>query len=283
MKEAWMEYYSENELARIQEIELESLDVLSELCKKLEIDFFLYGGSLLGAVKYGGFVPWDDDLDVAMVREDYEKLIREGPALLPEGYELQEPRLNRRTPYPYIKFRRTNTVMAEYMYRNLKINQGVYFDIYPIDNLPDDDVELEKNRKKILNLTRLLQRRQTASLFQPMGGWHGLTRQIFALAKFVISRMIPHQYLVKKMNLIMTKYNGQETIRQGNLFFPRPVNYFNGVYPAIEIDFEGRKMLIPRGYQINLKNRYGDITKDVPEEERVGHRPYILKLSLEGT
>ena len=96
MTEAWEAYYTEKELKMIQKIELDSLDVLSKVCEKLNIKFFLYGGSLLGAVKYGGFVPWDDDLDVALVRKDYEKLIKEGPALLPEGYELQEPRLNKK-------------------------------------------------------------------------------------------------------------------------------------------------------------------------------------------
>lgn len=281
MTEAWEAYYTEKELKMIQKIELDSLDVLSKVCEKLNIKFFLYGGSLLGAVKYGGFVPWDDDLDVALVRKDYEKLIKEGPALLPEGYELQEPRLNKKTPYPYIKLRKTNTTMVEYMYRNIKINHGVYFDIYPIDNLPDDDEELLSNQNQLLKLIHILQRRQTASLFYPVNGLRGCIKKALVFVKFVLMRTIPHQYLVKKMNAVMTKYNGTETKRQGNLFFPGPVNYFDGIYPPIEVDFEGRKMLIPRGYKINLQNRYGDITKDPPKEKRVGHRPYILKLNLE--
>lgn len=282
MKEAWEAYYTEDELAEIQRIELESLDVLTKVCRELGIDFFLYGGSLLGAVKYGGFVPWDDDLDIALMRKDYEKLLREGPVLLPEGYELQEPRLNKRTPYPYIKFRKTNTSMVEYMYRNIRINHGVYFDVYPIDNLPDDDMELCRNHKQLQKLTSILQRRQTASLFYPMKGWRGVIKRSLTFVLFVLMRMIPHSYLVKKMNAIMTKYNSVNTRRQGNLFFPGPVNYFDGIYPPIEVDFEGRKMLIPHGYQINLQNRYGDITEDPPEEKRVGHRPYILNLNLEG-
>lgn len=281
MAEAWTEYYSEAELAQIQRTELASLDVLSAVCKKLKIDFFLYGGSLLGAVKYGGFVPWDDDLDVAMMREDYEKLLQEGPALLPEGYVLQEPRINKRTPYPYIKLRRTDTVMVEYMYRNIKINHGVYFDIYPIDNVPDDDEELEKAHKKLMKLIRILQRRQTTSLFVPTYGWRGVVKKSLAIIKFALFRTIPHSYLISKMNKVMTKYNSLKTSRQGNLFFPRPVNYFDGVYPPEEVNFEGRKMLIPRGYKTNLSNRYGDITKEPPIERRVGHKPYILELNLE--
>lgn len=279
MSEAWRTYYTEEELAEIQRIELESLDVLSMVCEKLNIKFFLYGGSLLGAVKYGGFVPWDDDLDVALMRCDYEKLLEEGPKLLPEGYEMQEPRLNKKTPYPYAKLRKTDTVMVEYVYRNININHGIYFDIYPIDNLPDDDSELSKLQQQLLKWSIILQRRQTASLYSPQRGVKGLIKKMLAFSKHILFKMIPHRYIVNKMNAIMTKYNGTDTKRQGNLFFPRPVNCFDGIDPPVEVYFEGRKMLIPSGYKMNLENRYGDITEDPPQENRVGHRPYILHLN----
>lgn len=281
MADAWQEYYTKEELDQIQQIELASLDVFCELCDKLGIQFFLYGGSLLGAVKYGGFVPWDDDLDIALLREDYEQLIKKGASLLPDGYELQEPRLNRKTPYPYAKLRKTDTVMVEYMYRNIKINHGVYFDIYPIDHLPDDDAEYAKNQREILRLARILQRRQTASLFSPGSGWQRLLRCGFLAVKSCLFRLIPHGFLIRRMNAIMTKYNEVETKRQGNYFFQQPVNYFDGILPPIEIMFEKRAMLIPRGYRVNLSNRYGDISQDPPQEERVGHRPYLLNLNQE--
>lgn len=281
MTEAWQRYYSEEELKTIQEIELRSLDVFTELCNKLDIKFFLYGGSLLGAVKYGGFVPWDDDLDVALTRDDYEKLISQGPKLLPDGYELQEPRLNKKTPFPYAKLRKNGTVMVEYMYRNVKINHGVYFDIYPIDNLPDNEEEYLDNKNEILKLTRILQRKQTASLFSPGKGWKRFVVKTLVIIKCCYAKMIPHKRLINRMNAVMTKYNGTKTKRQGNYFFPRPVNYFDGIYPPVELEFEGRKMLIPKGYSVNLENRYGDIKIDPPEDKRVGHRPYLLVLEQE--
>ena len=77
MSDAWSEYYTPEEIKRIQEIELQSLDVLKSVCEKLRIRFFMYGGSLIGTVKYSGFVPWDDDLDIAMLREDYERFIKQ--------------------------------------------------------------------------------------------------------------------------------------------------------------------------------------------------------------
>lgn len=276
--EQWQKYYTSNEISEIQKIELESLDVFTGICKQLNIDFFLYGGSMLGAVKYKGFVPWDDDLDVALIREDYELLLEKGPSLLPPGYELQEPRITPNTPYPYMKLRKQNTTMVEYLFRNVKMNHGVYFDIYPIDNLPDDDRELAENSERLLRLVRRLQQRQTPSLEAPVSGWRDLLRLLRNIAKFCLLRFIPRNRLITDMNELMTKYNGVDTARKGNMFFPAPVNYFETIYPAKDVDFEGRKMLLPCGYATNLRNRYGDIRQDPPDDKRVGHRPYRLVL-----
>ena len=279
MKEAWQNTYKLRDIKTIQKIELESLLIFKELCAKLSIDFFLYGGTLLGAVKYNGFIPWDDDLDIALMREDYEKLIHQGPGLLPRNYELQHPKINSKTPYPYIKFRRTDTKMVEYFSRNININHGVYFDIYPIDNLSDDDNEIESDRRKILRLSLALRRKQTISISQPINNINGFVRQLLAIYKYIILKFIPQKYIVKKMQKIMTKNNSIKTKRQGNLFFPYPVNYFNGIFPLIPVKFEGIDVYIPTGYEINLKNRYGDISKLPPEDKRIGHKPYLLDLN----
>jgi len=278
VKEAWENIYTIKDIKTIQEIELESLRVFKELCSKLNIKFFLYGGTLLGAVKYSGFIPWDDDLDIALMRDDYEKLLLQGPFLLPHNYEIQHPRINSRTPYPYMKFRRTDTKMVEFFYRNIRINHGVYFDIYPIDNLSDDDNEIENDRRKILKLSLALRRKQTISVDQPINSIKEFVQQLMAIYKYFILKFVPQKYIIEKMDKIMTKYNKIDTKRQGNLFYPYPINYFNGIFPLINVKFEGIDAYIPNGYEINLKNRYGDISILPPEDKRIGHRPYLLDL-----
>lgn len=279
MKEAWESTYTIKDIKKIQEIELESLRVFKELCAKLEIKFFLYGGTLLGAVKYNGFIPWDDDLDIALMRDDYEKLLLQGPLFLPDNYEIQHPRINPNTPYPYMKFRRTDTKMVEYIFRNVNINHGVYFDIYPIDYLSDDDKEIENDRRKILRLSLALLRKQTFSINQPINCIRGFIQQLLAIYKYLILKFVPQKSIVEKMQKIMTRNNKTSTKRQGNLFFPGPVNYFDGIFPLIPVKFEGIDVYIPKGYEINLKNRYGDISKLPPLDKRIGHRPYLLDLN----
>ncbi len=278
MTEKWKELYSSDDIKKIQEIELESLKVFSEVCEKLNIRFFLYGGSLLGAVKYNGFVPWDDDLDVALLRDDYEKLIQQGPSLFPAEYELQHPSLNKVMPYTYAKLRRSGTTMVEYENHKLKMNHGVYFDIYPIDNMPDDEEEYLKLQQKTAKLTKLFLLRQNRYLGTPLTTPKLVVKAIVKGASSFVLRLIPHKLFISELNKTMTKYNTQKTSRQGNYFFPNPVNYFDGIDPPVKISFEGTEMFIPKGYMVNLQNRYGDISVLPPEDKRIGHKPYILDL-----
>ena len=280
MNEAWVAYYSEEEINKIQQIELRSLDVLCKICNQLEIKPFLYGGSLLGAVKYGGFVPWDDDLDMAMMREDYEKFIREGPKLLPPDYEIQHPKINKRTPYNYIKFRRTDTTLVEYENHKIKMNHGVYFDIYPIDNLPDNYVDYMQQKLAYDEWVNIFLVRQNFRLGEGDTTWKRVLRLSIRLCQFSIARLIPLSYIMGKIDKISTRYNCQITKYQGNLIYSKPVNFFNGVN-LVQTQFENRTVYIPSGYRINLLNRYGDINRQPPEDKRVGHRPFLLDLGDE--
>lgn len=278
MEDKWKEIYSENEIRSIQRIELESLKVFIEICKQLEIDFMLYGGTLLGAIKYKGFVPWDDDLDIALMRTDYEKLIKCGSALLPKEYEFQHPSINKVTPFPYIKFRRKDTMLVEYSLHKLKMNHGIYFDIYPIDNIPDDDKLMHRQHKEFSNLAKMFYFRQVKNVNHPINSVSDIVKSLAKSVIYLILRCLPHKYFVTKMHKTMTRYNDMSTKRQGNYFHSKPVNYFDGIYPLVDVSFEGLDLKIPKGYEVNLYNRYGDISKLPPEEERFGHEAYILKL-----
>lgn len=280
MADAWNEYYTDEDIKKIQAIELQSLDVLIEVCRKLKIRFFMYGGSLLGAIKYHGFIPWDDDLDIAMLREDYEKFIKEGAALFPDEYEIQHPQRNKRTPYPYIKLRRKDTAMVEYRNHMIKVNHGVYFDIYPIDNLPDNYADYLQQKISYDKWINIFLVRQNYRLDKKVSTMKSFLHLIIRFCQSIIANMIPLDYIMGKIDSISIRYNTQRTINQGNLTFPRPVNFFNGV-EFRKAEFEGRSVYIPSGYEVNLVNRYGSIDRLPPENKRVGHKPFILDLGEE--
>ncbi|RZQ06506.1 hypothetical protein D8T39_20800, partial [Vibrio vulnificus] len=207
MTEKWNEIYTDDEIKKIQAIELESLKVFSELCKKLKIDFFLYGGSMLGAVKYSGFVPWDDDLDIALLRDDYEKLLCLDDDHIPDGYELQHPRNNKLTPFPYIKFRRTDTSLVEYGIHKIKMNHGVYFDVYPLDKLPENNDELIRQYKKFSFVSRLFYYRQVKTLSRPIENSKDFFLSIIRYTMSFTLKCIPHSFISSYIDKLMTRNN----------------------------------------------------------------------------
>ena len=259
---------------------MKSLDVFIEICKKLDIKFYLYGGSLLGAVKYNGFIPWDDDLDVALLRSDYEKLLKEGPRLVPPKYVLQHVSLNKKTPYHYTKFRRTDTELVEYRNHKTKVNHGVYFDIYPIDNIPDNYLDLLKQKLEYDKWVHIFQIRQNYRTDLKEKSLTNTLKTAIRFTQSCIAHIFSTKYLIKKIDKISTQYNCLETQQLGNLTFPKPKNYFNGIKPEINVKFNGRDAFIPCGYKVNLINRYGDYRTLPPESNRVGHKPYILNLNM---
>jgi len=276
MNEKWREVYTQEQISKIQKLELKNLRVLDEVCKKIGVEYFVYGGTLIGAVRHKGFVPWDDDLDVAMSRQDYMKFIAQAPAHLPEEYYLQSPYTDKKTPYLYTKLRLKGTRCVEYIHHRLDIEQGIYIDIYPIDCIPDDDDEYMDLYRRFQKLARLFVLRQCCF---PSVEERTLKRRLKNIARFCAScamKLIPHRLFIEKMDALMTKHNGTKTVRMGNLSYISYNNLFFDPFPMEKGVFEGMEVNLPGGWHHHLTARYGDYMELPPEEERLGHKPYVL-------
>jgi len=276
--EKWKEIYTEEQIRKIQKLELNNLKVLKSVCEKIGVDFFAYGGTLIGAVRHKGFIPWDDDLDIAMIRSDYDKFLAEAPQYLPEEYVLQTPYNTPKTPYPYTKLRLKGTKYVEYGYHKLNIEHGIYIDIYPIDNLPDDSTEYYKLFKKYQRVVKLYAWRQCPYIGVPSSSFKQSIKGIVKFALSLFLKLIPQQKFVKTIDDIATKYNNIETNRKGNLNFPHPKNFFYNILPYEQGEFEGISIFLPGGWDNHLKSRYNDYMKLPAENERIGHMPYLLDL-----
>lgn len=282
MIEEWMNYYSESDIKKIQSILLSLLDAFDSVCNSIHVSYFLYGGSLLGAIKYKGFVPWDDDLDVCLMREDYELLIKEGHKYLTKEYEIQHPRTNKLTPYPYVKFRKKNTALVESTNAKIPINHGIYLDIYPIDNIPDSFVQYAKQKINYDKWVTLFRIRQNSKFYYSDDSKKALLkRSVGFVARFLL-KILPSKWYMNKIDSIATKYNDSSTARIGNLSYPFLTNYFFNYEGYDYVLFENRKVKILKGFEVNLKNRYGDIEADPPNNKKIGHRPATLEISKIG-
>ena len=119
-------------LKQIQQTEYDILKELDRICKKHGIKYYLGQGTLLGAVKYGGFIPWDDDIDVLMSYDDIEKLMKVFSAEADERYLLTNHRIEKHYPLAWSKIRNKNTLSRPYRYKNIPINWGICIDLFPM-------------------------------------------------------------------------------------------------------------------------------------------------------
>ena len=271
-KEKWEEVYSPKELKIVQEIEKNILITLLDVCEKIDVEPIMYGGTLIGCIRHKGFVPWDDDIDVAFVRKDYDKFIKLAPTLLPDDFSLQTPYTEKNTPYFYAKLRRKGCTCIEFYNHKANISKGVYIDIYPIDNIPDDDRLYKKQHKIIQILMSCWYIRQSFYLPYGRNGWKRFVLLAIRLCLRIIPRCI-FRYTIYKM---LTKFNHIETKRKNVINYPKVTNWYEPLYPLINAKFEGIDVKIPNDWDNHLRRRYGDYMSMPPPEERLGHKPYQL-------
>lgn len=243
-------------MTEIQKVSFELLCQFVDICEKLELPYFLVCGSALGAVKYGGFIPWDDDVDVAMQREDYERFLREAPALLPEHLKLQNIHNNKAFPLLMTKLVNTQTTLIETQFLQLPIHHGIFLDIFPLDGYPAGGWEgkLFELRKWTYNKMRCVAYR--------------FGYRVFCLNKIMISyEKMLKKYPCKGSSLICNHGNWQ-----GKLEYSPAEEYGQGAMGT----FEGRPVRIPENYQGYFARKYGNWQEELPREQQVSHHNFSI-------
>lgn len=151
-------YFVSKDVKNIWAVELDLLIEFSKVCKKCGLRFFLDSGSLLGAARHGGFIPWDDDIDVVMLRSDYDILTKKCAGEFRHPYFLQTPYTDTGYYRPHSQLRNSNTTgILPFEKNRVKFNQGMFLDIFVFDGIPDSDEELKKQlfrEEKILGILR---------------------------------------------------------------------------------------------------------------------------------
>lgn len=255
----------------LQRVELDMLAKTVDICNKLGIRYYLVCGTALGAVKYGGFIPWDDDVDIGIFREDYNRFLREAPKLLPKELFLQTNDTDPGYTNIFAKIRNNNTTYIEKSVKNIKMHHGVYIDVFPLDGYPKDvkqQKKLEKKKRlyrKLLScnytVPRSLTGRLSTKLLRIMG-FHKRTGKIISKYTKMVSACP-----VAGSDLICNHGNWQ-----GSLEYAPKHQYGEGVAAS----FEGLTVRVPERYDEYLTQKYGNWRADLPEEEKVGHHYYSI-------
>lgn len=252
----------------LQNIEYGILKEFIKICNKLKLTYYLVCGSALGASKYQGFIPWDDDLDVGMLRTDYEVFLKEATNLLPQHIFLQNYKTDQQYPLLFSKMRDSRTTFIEKGLSNLDINHGVYIDIFPIDGYPEDvkeQVKLEK-KKKFWKLQLLCAIKTNPNM--------KLVTRLFLKVERICGCHKRTLITLDKLSSLLSTYNPEDSAIwcnhgnwQGKLEYAPREQYGEGIWAT----FEGLKVRIPEKYDEYLTQKYGDWCADLPEDQKVGH------------
>lgn len=255
----------------LQQIELQILKSFLEVCEKLELKYYLVCGTALGAVKYGGFIPWDDDIDVGLPREDYEIFCSKAQALLPEYYFVQTAETDEKFPFIYCKIRDSRTTYLEKSVSEIDMNHGVYIDVFPLDGYPTEKKDIRKleKRKKCLKL----------KLFCAYCNYESYSKKakLLRFAGRVLGYHKKTKKIIKKINELISKWkieNSQLICNHGNwqgkLEYAPKSQYGNGIFAK----FEGLDVIVPENFDEYLTQKYGNWKEELPKEKQKGHHYY---------
>lgn len=254
----------------LQKRELYIFDRCIEAIRALGLRYYMVCGSALGAVKYRGFIPWDDDIDIALPREDYEVFIRRAKDYLPKELFVQCYKTEERFPQLFAKVRDSSTTYIEKSVAKIDMNHGVFIDVFPLDGYPTAEEEIEKlERVKASCLRKLsccydLPRSFKAKLgyrWRRIKGYHKYTRLILEKYTRAISKYSP------STSSIWCNHGNW----QGKLEYAPREQYGEGAW----MSFEGRRVRVPERYDEYLTQKYGDWRADPPKEEQKGHHTCI--------
>ncbi|MDY2594652.1 MAG: LicD family protein [Oliverpabstia sp.] len=255
----------EVEITEYKTILTELLIEVDRICRKHDIKYSLIAGTLLGAVRHHGFIPWDDDIDIAMPYEDYDKFAK---VIQDYKYELNFIRIDEghKTCFPYGKICNPKTVVFE---GNLKPIEGygAYIDVFPIINIPEKKaVPYNKYYKKYLTLYRLA----SYSMLTKYTKSNNLVKNFGRAVEFYFTRYIRPEWLVKKIMRDMVKINTTYCNSK-----KKAILWERFVYPSElfenqqEVEFEGHMFFGTNNPDAFLKEMFGDYMKLPPESERI--------------
>ena len=251
-----------NQLLELKKRERDMLEAFVNICNKHSIKYFVQGGTLLGTVRHSGFIPWDDDVDVSLPRDEYERFLAIAEKELPEYYFLQTKDTDPEYPNNFAKIRDSRTTFIETSARNLNINHGAYIDIFPLDNYPSGC------KAKIYELKKtLLTRRIYKAFYMPNMSF---IAKIITLVTMIFYPSLKGA-VEKREKLFKSVSPTDKVINNSGAWLEKEIIPKEWVQNSIQMEFEGITVNVSDKYDEWLTYVYGDYMSLPPENKRVGH------------
>lgn len=268
----------QGKLQKIRKLQMEIIADVDRICRNNNIKYFLVGGSLLGAVKYGGYIPWEDTIDIGFFREDYDKFKAICPKELSDKLKYQSYEKGSSSHFVHDKIRLNDTGFFTAVSENHKmVDLGLFINVYVYDKTAGTTIGRQIHSFTVQNLRRLINLRWQN---KAVPGPH------YRLMKLALPfvRILPFNFYHTMLDKALRRYSGNENCVF--LIDGEGLSLHKGAFPAkwfyslTELEFEGMKLPVPEYYDDYLKHFYGvDYMKTIPESKRHSGRK-ILRIDL---
>lgn len=256
----------------LKQIQLDILLAFDKFCEENNIKYSLAAGSLIGAIRHKGFIPWDDDIDVYVMREDYNMLNRIFPEKYMGKYALITMERNKEWNRAYGKLCDDRTIHCENVIGVPK-DMGVAIDVFPIDDVPDDFAEWTKYNKR-----RIFLRDMYTMKYIKIKRGRSLVKNLFVIASKVVLFPFSFTLLARIMNWYSQIHNGKGYLH----VYENCPGVYNTKFAwqkkdfdkLLNVEFEGHYVKIMSGYDDYLRTIYGDYMQLPPEEKRLSHHSF---------
>jgi lipopolysaccharide cholinephosphotransferase len=249
----------------MREIQMDILRRIDALCEKRGWHYCLCGGTLLGAIRHKGFIPWDDDIDLLMPRKDYDAFLREAPELIGNNYTVAHIGNDPSHVYPFAKIYDNNTVLTEP--GNPPI--GVYVDVFPMDGLPNEIGKSDRIFAWSKIFLTLIDSSRTG--FARRGQWW---KTCLKFPLHLICKCVGHGFFLKRLDRLARRHDFETSNFAAVLVacnYGRRERIAKSAFASFEkAPFEDGQFAIPVGWHRYLSNLYGDYMKPPPENKRGG-------------
>ena len=261
-------------LRKVRSVQFEIAKEIRRVCEENDISYFLAHGTFLGAVRHGGFIPWDDDMDMGMMRSDYEKFCRIAPSKLKPEFCLQNWYTEPNYALPFAKVMKRGTVYLENKKTRRLQDNGIYVDIFPYDYAPEDPGEMKRLTASLLSIYRV---KLMKSGYKPWMENDSIVwkKRIGYLYYQLKSLFVSQQRLSRDYDTLAVAVHDSPVICERN-GRTKPDCYDRAfVEELADYSFEGEIFKGPKNYDRYLSTLYGDYMELPPEGERENRHQII--------
>lgn len=286
MKHNMSEPYEKTVLNKLHEVQMEILNDFAYVCQKNKLSFFGIYGTAIGAVRHKGFVPWDDDIDVGMLREDYELFLKIIDKEMGDKYQLMTPLRNKEYACTVTHLQRRGTRFVPVHMKDLKCKLGINIDIFPFDVVAPTRKGQFLQNLGTLFWGKLLFLKGTSEPLIPFEGLAGKVMSVVCkgIHELLTIFRIKTSWLYKNYEKCARKYNESggkyiSSFEYGGCIKDKVLK--SGIFPIKEVEFENGKIPLPNNNDEFLKKVYGDYMKIPQKEKQINHCPYVLQFEGE--